>query len=335
MLLYAMNNKWLSAGVCLALGCLLFVATLRCEAQNLVPNPSFEDREICPYTIGFEPGGKPLHWEKWFESPEYFNACAGTLNDVDTVLDVPLNGFGYQYAFDGEGYVGMATFQNEAREYVGCELIEPLIVGQTYSLSFFANVATGGNYWDPKLASNNLGLLFTMEANIWAGLTGPGFAFRNYAHLYSQEILADTAYWVQVSGVFVADSAYPYLVIGNFFEDALTDTMGLEGYSTYAAYYFVDGVCVTQGSSACSFDTGMPTAVEDLVGIWPNPVTSNLSVVGLVGRYSVQDVMGRSITTGAARKGEPSTIEVAGWREGQYVLNGNEGLFVRRFVVTH
>jgi len=229
-----MNGEWHTWAPRLVLCYLLFIGLERCEAQNLVPNPSFEQYDVCPQTIGFQPGGKPLHWEKWLWSPEYFNSCAGVLNDVDTVLDVPLNGFGFQYAFDGEGYVGTATYQDNYREYIGCELLTPLVVGEKYHLSFRANVATGGNYWNPKLASNILGLLFTMASNVWSGLSGPAFPFRNYAHLRSEPILADTVVWVEVSGNFMADSAYRYLAIGNFFEDALTDTMGLQGFSTYA-----------------------------------------------------------------------------------------------------
>lgn len=305
-------------------------------AQNSVPNSSFEEFTICPQTIGFQPGGKPLHWEKWLWSPEYFNSCAGALNDVDTLLDVPLNGFGYQLAFDGEGYVGMATFQDDYREYVGCELITPLETGETYELSFRANVATGGNYYSNlKLASNNLGLLFTMEPNIWTGLSGPPFAFRNYAHLHSTAVLADTVAWTEVSGTFVADSAYRYLVIGNFFEDALTDTLGLQGFSTYAAYYFVDAVCVRPIGGTCEFTSSMNEGVFGGASIWPVPVNDVLHIRGESGRYDVEDVLGRSIVSGVMSEGVQVELQVASWPAGQYVLRTDSGLATKKFVVAH
>lgn len=316
------------------MSCPLCIVALRCEAQNLVPNPSFEEYEVCPNTIGFQPGDKPLHWEKWLWSPEYFHSCAGTLNDIDTVVDVPLNGFGFQYAKEGEAYIGMATFQDDYREYVGCELTEPLVVGEHYQLSFWANVATGGNYWDPKLASNNLGLLFTTSSNIWTGLSGPPFPFRNYAHLYSSAVLSDTVNWVQIAGSFTADSAYSYLVLGNFFEDALTDTMGLEGPSTYAAYYFVDAVCVTQGAVGCPFRTGLIAYHEESACIWPNPVSDILYLPTVVGSYSILDAMGRVMATGTSTAASMQ-MDVSGWPAGQYLLRREGMPRTDRFIVMH
>ena len=75
------------------LGCLLLLAALRCEAQNLVPNPSFELNDTCPYTIGFQEGDKPLHWDRWDQDPEYFHASAGNFGSADSLVDVPWNGF--------------------------------------------------------------------------------------------------------------------------------------------------------------------------------------------------------------------------------------------------
>ena len=313
--------------------CLWFIGLGDLYAQNRVPNPSFEDFDVCPQTIGFQPGGKPQQWEKWLWSPDYFNSCAGLLNDVDTVLDVPLNGFGFQYAFDGEGYVGMATYQDDYREYVGCELTSPLVVGETYYLSFQANVATGGNYWNPKLASNNLGLLFTMEPNVWTGLSGPSFPFRNYAHLHSEAILADTVNWVEVSGVFTADSAYRYLVIGNFFEDALTDTLGLEGFSTYAAYYFVDAVCVTTATEYCEFSTGIQDPDIHMPRLWPNPASDVLNINGLSGAYQIHDVLGRCVWQDGDHGSGGVGVDVSNWSLGRYVVRGNDGSFVQQFVL--
>ena len=245
MLLYATNNGWLGRGFGVLLGCLLLFASLPCISQNLVPNPSFEENTACPVTIGFQGFSKPLHWERWNQSPDYFHTCAGALGGVDTLIRVPLNGFGYQHALHGEAYAGVAAYDGFAdyREYVGCQLLEPLEVGESYDLSFFTNVAFGGTYWAPTWACNNMGMLFTMQPSIWTPLNGPPFALRNYAHLRSAAIISDTANWTLVSGSFVADSAYQYLVIGNFFSDDLTDTLHIIPGGSPAPYYFIDGVC--------------------------------------------------------------------------------------------
>ncbi len=144
------------------MGCsLLFIAGHGADAQgNLVPNASFEEIAECPTfptLYGFQPTSKPVYWEKWLSSPDFFNAC------VDTLTGVPQNTLGYQFALDGDAYIGMFTYKENYREYVGCELLEPMVAGQTYHLSFHANTAMGGTYHYPKWASNNLGMLFTME----------------------------------------------------------------------------------------------------------------------------------------------------------------------------
>ena len=335
MLLSTTNGGWYRAGLLLALCCSLFVAHLRCEAQNLVPNPSFELKDTCPYTIGFQEGDKPLQWERWSQSPDYFSACVpGT--GVDSLVGVALNGFGFQYALDGDAYVGMYAYSlsTNFREYVGSQLLEPLEVGETYNLSFFTNVAFGGSYWAPIWACNNMGMLFTMQPNVWTDTDQPEFGLRNHAHLHSTTVISDTANWTLVSGSFVADSAYQYMVMGNFFSDSLTDTLHVIPGVSLGAYYFVDGVCVTKAGQECSFTSGI-SELEPLAGYtWPNPVADMLHVrAGAGTEWQVFDATGRLVHDGVSA-GEILAIPVREWALGQYVLRlNNKGVKHVRFVV--
>ena len=325
MTLRTTDGGWRHAAVWLVCCCSPFVATNRVVAQNLVPNPSFEENTACPVTIGFQGFSKPLHWEKWNESPEYFHACAGSLGGVDTLIQVPLNGMGFQYARHGDAYVGMYAYATggggvNSREYVGCQLLEPLIVGESYDLSFFTNVAFGGSYWSPTQACNNMGMLFTMEPNIWTGLNGPLFDLRNYAHLHSTAIINDTANWTLVSGSFVADSAYPYLVIGNFFSNALTDTMDLGSDDYVDAYYFVDGVCVRPSGQPCEFITGITEPGEIGPFVWPNPAADLVRVrAGAGTRWQAYDAFGRLMDAGMSAT-DLLVVPVYQWAPGEYVL---------------
>ena len=247
MLSSAKNNRWPGRRQNLGLGCLLLVATLRCGAQNLVPNPSFELTDTCPYTFGFQEGDRPLHWFSWFYSPDYFNACANDLQSVDTLVGVPLNGWSYQYAWEGNAYIGLYAFDgypDEYREYAGVELIEPLEVGCTYQLRFRINPAYGGSYWliDGGGACDNIGMLFTTASNAWYTTTGPLFPCRNYAHLRTTVPVTDTLNWTMVEGTMVADSAYSHLVLGNFYPDSLTNGFAIGNSWTDITYYLVDGV---------------------------------------------------------------------------------------------
>jgi hypothetical protein len=334
-----MNSGWWQRVARILCYCLLYVAPFFSFPQNLVPNPSFEENTACPVTIGFQGYSKPLHWEKWNESPEYFHACAGSLGGVDTLIKVPLNGMGFQYALDGDAYVGLVAFGTggggvNSREYVGCQLLEPLMVGTSYDLSFFTNVAFGGTYWSPTRACSNMGLLFTMQPNIWTGLNGPLFAMRNYAHLHRAAIISDTANWTLVSGSFVADSAYQYMVIGNFFSNALTDTMHLAPNNEFGAYYFVDGVCVRPSGQPCEFITGIADPVAQGPPVWPNPAVDHVQVLVDAGTpWQAYDAMGRLMDAGRSAV-DLLTVPVHQWAPGEYVLR-LEGATMRhvRFVV--
>ncbi len=341
MLSTAKNIRWYSAGIGWALGCLSFFAALRCEAQNLVPNPSFELlTDTCPCNFGFQGGAKPLYWEKWNQSPDYFNTCVDQSCQLDSLIDVPQNGFGFQHALHGDAYVGMAAYDGftNFREYVGCQLLSPLQEGETYHVSFHTNVAFGGNYWAPFWACSNMGMLFTMQPNIWSDLDQPPFALRNYAHLHSTAVISDTANWTLVSGTFEADSAYQYLVIGNFFSDALTDTIHLLPGPSLAPYYFVDGVCVTTSAEGCGFANGLTEQTQRVSTAFPNPADSwiqvNIGGTGFV-LWQTFDVMGMLTAQGRVEAGVLH-IAVEAWPAGEYLLRllGQRQEDVR-FVVMH
>jgi len=158
---------------------------------------------------------------------------------------------------------------DDLRELVGAPLIEPLVVGQTYYVSYWVNLATEGSYWTTRWACNNQGVLFTMEEHIWSEWPGfePEFAPRNYAHVNNPTIITDTADYTLVSGSFVADSAYRYIVLGNFFSDALTDTVHFTPGPSAAAYYLYDAICVSPTLGECPMVTGIQEAGHEGVAV--------------------------------------------------------------------
>ncbi len=327
-----MNSKRPSATHVFVLGCLLSIVSLRCEAQNLVPNPSFEVIDTCPYfpiIFGFQDDSKPMHWEKWNETPDYFNAC------VDTMAGVPGNLFGFQHAYDGQAYIGMWTYggggEPEYREHVGVQLLEPLQPGQTYHLSIRVSAAEGtttpplppGTAQNVLWASNNTGLLFTMSPNIWIDFWGPPFAPRNYAHLRAEQVIADTSDWVLVTGTFTADSAYQYLAVGNFFENAQTDSLHITTGSSLGAYVYVDAVCVTTSVEGCDFGISVPE-IETAApwSILPNPASGLVELVAKAAPNSawvVLDPLGRLVQVGRLQ-GYRTWIDVSGWAAGTYIV---------------
>jgi len=328
-------------GKCIANWAVCFLLTLVplfANAQNLVPNPRFELHDTCPEIFGFT--SKPLYWNRWDQSPDYFHACAGNLGGIDTLLDVPWNGFTWQYAYDGDGYVGSGCFLvDDFHELVGAELIQPLVVGQTYYASFYTNLATEGSYWEARWACNNQGLLFTMNEHIWQLTTGAGpeFVVRNYAHVNNTTVITDTMNWTLVSGSFIADSAYRYVVIGNFFADAFTDTVHLSANPSIAAYYLFDAVCVSSDPNGCPMATSILDYNNVTQHVYVDQASGQLVIGGIQANsaYGLFDMSGRLFNQGEVNSG---MISIADLPLGVYtlVIKLNNGESIReKFVYMH
>lgn len=223
-----------------------------------------------------------------------------------------------------DAYIGYYSYYTpEYREYVGSPLTEPLTVGETYYISFWTNMADSGNYTGLNFgASNNMGLLFTMNSNAWMDFNGPAFPFRNYAHLHRQQVLTDTANWTLVSGSFVADSAYRYVVLGNFFDNDHTDVFPMPPGSGEYSYCLVDNVCVSSNPAGCDATAieevsrmGLPTAfvngaLGDLVVTWPGHPGFHGEVV---------DFAGRTVGLGEAGA-DRFRLHVENWSTGVYIV---------------
>lgn len=335
-----MNGWWYRAAEKLALCCLLFVVPHYSEGQNLVPNGSFELKDTCPYTISFQEGDQPLYWRTWLNSPDYFNACADASDALAALVSVPQNGWAFQYAQDGDAYAGFYAYltTDQYREYIGTPLTAPLVVGETYYVSFWVNMADSGNYFGLNSgACNNMGLLFTMNSNAWVDLTGPSFPFRNYAHVYRAAVLEDTASWTLVSGSVIADSAYKYVVLGNFFDNNHTEVVPMPPGNGDWSYCLVDNVCVSPNPFGC-----VSTGVEEISGsesptAWVSGPQGDLLVSWPGHEFSgyIQDMTGRIVRSFRISTDE-LMLPTDGWSSGVYVLRLWEGeaTAVVKFVVT-
>jgi hypothetical protein len=249
----------------------LLLTHLLFSQQNLVPNPSFEKYTICP----FDYCKLPDSWYTCSGTPEYFNACDST-ND----FSVPINFMGFQNAFSGNGYCGFVAISFVSnpyyKEYLGCHLLAPLQFGHKYYITFRVCRAEVS-----ELASNNIGLLFSTKSyqdyhpwdSIWNVPT------INFAHIVDTNIITDTQHWTLIRGSIIADSAYEYILISDFFNSINTDTV-LLGPNPFiqCSYYYLDNVCISEDSITCY----LPTAVceNDLINIniFPNPATDELTI---------------------------------------------------------
>ena len=295
-----MKNVWNS---------LLILISMNVSAQNLVPNPSFEDTVSCPDNYGQIENA--MGWSSYRYSPDYLNSCS------QTNVGVPNNLFGYQQAKIGVAYAGISTYGmngiDTVREYIGVQLLQPLIIGTKYFLSCY--VSRGDMYYSDG-ASNNFGFRFsTVPYNY---LTNP-FKIDNISHFHYDSIITDSINWVRISGTFISDSTYQYLILGNFYDNSHTDTADI---NDYFAYYFVDAICVTTDSVYNSSWVGLNEfTASHQINIFPNPVTDKICLKGI--RESVQfriiNLTGQTIKEGVLNK-ENNVIGMSSFVKGIYIL---------------
>lgn len=224
---------------------ILFSRFAFCQT-NLVPNPSFELYNQCPFS-----GSQSYEIQNWTNfggTPDYLNTCVPTLYGVS----VPENFGGFQEPFSGNAYVTLSCWNNSPqpnfREFIGTKLIDTLIVGTKYFVSMkvapcFRNPNEGLGF----VMINNFGFSFTREP-----LDSTIALATNNCQVYTSNVITDTILWTTVKGSFIADSAFIYLSLGNFMADSLTsiDTNYISGYNMVSkeAYYYFDHICVTDDS---------------------------------------------------------------------------------------
>ncbi len=229
-------------------------------AQNLVRNNSFEEGQPeCGPTLFPDDYGKyATHWE-----------CPtnGTTDLFSTQL--PQNCFGgmpgwyfppymgyrtgKQMPRTGNEFAGLFVYSKQEpedyREYLQTRLLEPLVKGESYCAEMY--ISLGDRV---EIAVDKVGMAFkTKRTRI--------YGFNDVLPLKPKviypDVLEDSINWTQVSGNFIADSAYNYLVIGNFFKrDELRKIVqqGKRYLYREMSYYFIDDVSVTRIPNEIEFD---------------------------------------------------------------------------------
>ena len=213
-------------------GLFLINSSIVLAQTNLVLNPSFESYSACPTGSSQIDYASP--WKGTNNSTDYYNACAPSC-----VVSVPCQTTAsYQYAHTGVAIAGMWFLNNyglDKREYIQGTLFDTLMP-HCYKVSFFVN-----NHNSIKYAINNFGLYFSTDTFTTSWSPAP---YIPQVVNFNNKIINDTLNWIEISGIYVANGGEKYITIGNFKDDANTDTLDT-GNGTYpGAYYYIDDVSV-------------------------------------------------------------------------------------------
>lgn len=262
------------------------------NAQNLVPNYSFENRINC-INQDDEFVGFVTNWTGQAASGGlslFTSACSDTSVKYSSA-GVPLNIDGFQYAHTGNSYIGIQTYvlagkaYYNYRNYAEAQLIDTLKMGQRYYTTFFVSLGDSVDY-----ACSDIGAYFSDSALSFNGSTVKSYLIPQVANDPIKNPLTDTLNWMKVSGSFVAQGGEKYIVIGNFKTDSasVTQYMGNRSPDESTDYYYIDDVIVSPDSS---YADSLFASVNNLtnaqlnVNLYPNPNNGSF-IVSLNGHFT-------------------------------------------------
>jgi hypothetical protein len=306
----------------------LSVVSLTTHAQNMVHNPSFEHVLACPTFFG---QADNVHIAEWTttnnSSPDFFDTCA-----YNAGVGVPSNYIGYQRPYDGKAYVGIVTFNRSNdtllrnfREYIEGNL-DTMVPGTTYYVTVHLNKGNFSSY-----VTNKMGVFFYRDGDYSAPVSGTPYygppPVTPQVEYTAATYFTDTLNWVTLTDTLVADSAYTHLVIGNFHDDAHTDTLA---YNTPPgtgndAYYYIDDVIVSTTPPVNNVGT---TAFAN-PALYPNPAENEIILSSLPphARITIYNVAGVQQLSLVAT-GSMQQVNISSLPAGIYVVRvcNNQGI---------
>lgn len=218
----------------------LCVFSLKAQ-QNLVPNGSFEEYSECPAANDLNDGQFERckgWWSPTLGTPDYFNKCN---NNINGVVGVPNNFWGYQEPFEGNGYVGFGTISWNSdnnflgNEYLRTKLLFPLKPCVSYQISMYVSLTNYSTHGVSKI-----GACFSKENN-FVDTQKPILEIPQFE--FSGDPIGDTMNWTKIEGMFIADGGEEYLTIGYFHNDVTNDTVFIHDWGfDFAPYYYIDNV---------------------------------------------------------------------------------------------
>jgi len=236
---------------------LFFLLTVTIQAQNLVPNSSFE---LCNSQCTLNENNNVFDGQNWKRSNANTSDIYSTLLPVSCQMRMPaiaplnIGYLGEQLPRTGNvlgGFINegrlwtprdtLYGYPHPYREYFSTALSSPLEIGKTYCASMYVSLPGNNDH-----CSNNIGMYFSDTV----------VATSNYKAIYAnpqlieKKVIKDTVNWVLISGCFVADKAFDYLTIGNFLPMNSTLFQNRSGMYTsmnyFISYYYLEDISVEE-----------------------------------------------------------------------------------------
>ncbi len=207
---------------------------------NLVYNGGFEDISKCPDSrneIKYAHYWTPLDtiWDPdtsvtlpapW-DNPDLFTSCGSY-----PFGSLPVNAsFYYHLARSGGSMVQIINYNNCTdaslliwqRDYLQGRLCKKLIYGKSYCVTFYVSANQISRY-----ANNMMGAFLDDGTIDTVSSIRSGLIQNVYVpQVFDTSIISDTLHWTKIQGTFISNGREKFITIGNFFDNAHTDTIGM------------------------------------------------------------------------------------------------------------
>ncbi len=207
-----------------SLAFLVLLAPLSLHAQNLIPNPGFENYITAPRDEGdfnlrdwFNPNPTGGSWPQSTPAHLHKNGTGKGNWSVDH--------FGPKIRpYKGDGLILLVVRNNSKdnfREYASVKLTSPLVVGQKYKLTFQASLGEGRMYGCKRVDGWRAG--FTVDKPRQYDAEVIGDATWQYVTLAEGDGRMGQTRWTEYTFEFTATKPSGYMTIGSFLSDAGQD----------------------------------------------------------------------------------------------------------------
>ncbi len=204
-------------------------------AQNLIPNPSFENVNTTLKRLDMEMQnfGIMKDWKPAVNSPDAYHPRLEMIRFIHKSPNF-LKQFGAQEPRTGEGKVGMYIAGGAYKEGVTAKLKRPLSAGKYYYFHMYVSLGEGIS----NSCTSSIGSYFSAR--------DPKITLTSKLplHVESSKMVCDTKGWAKVCGVYRAKGTEKYISLGYFSIDPRGKSVKGGKYDT--GYYFVDDVLLME-----------------------------------------------------------------------------------------
>jgi len=229
----------------LFLYCSLITIHYSLSAQNLVPNPSFEELTSCPVDLSEDSTGiaKAKHWftTDKHNTPDLFNECTPK-------GEYALLGTQNTPARTGKGYVGIWCYG----ERLEVRLKSPLVKNKTYRVQMYVSEDDSGGRTH-ALYSSTFFFCFSKALIIKKYIEESLISKKVISVVKNDSNMSNRTKWKLFSAYYTAKGGEVYFAFGGLNTAKAIEERNKEEYThtiPFDAYYYIDDVSVEEDSTA-------------------------------------------------------------------------------------